>query len=995
MNASSSKGLRSLAVLVASLILFPVSARAVFERVGPVDPRWGYPAWYQDRSGLALDFCTPETQYELDNGYCLILPPVPITTAPEVFPTNFSDEHFYWAGDALGDMVLNGANGGKARLVQALEGAFATGPVVAGEQIVFGRLRFDLRDLPFDGTYIIYTPFGVRTFPGQVGGVKTRLFYTEDIGLSCNLGDFTCALQAGVGPFLLPSAAVGGLELPPFSDPNLPGQLYIADPARVGPVTGSTQAPYVTFSGTVDPNRFRIDVDRGPANGGLVTVLDVVDFTLMGRIHQQPIPSRVAVDRASYARTAAGALDVDVYATGESTLAPRLPGSAPSTREFPQLAYYDAPCSGAPDPANPGGVLPPYTAPAGTPTALVRFGTSYYGASAPAALPPKVCLVNLNARTAGGAVVPHYDPAPLGDQVSIARAIFDPTGGGSLSVQASSSDEFLPPELAVGAFGDLAGNAVLSGGLAFITPAPAVPSKIRVISQEGGAAELQVVVGARAASGVTLAPDRASPQVQGAAVVFTAQGAGAASYLYRFLLDGVVVQGWSPTNTWVLPAGSAPKIYQVQAQVWAGLQPTPPDASSAAVSYEIVAPKATAVSLQADPTMPSPHVMIPGQPVLFTAAATGPAGATMYYKFSLSTAGGPFAMVQDWSTANTWSLPDTALPATYSVLVEASGRATGPRDVFRSVSYVVAAGAATGLTLAVDPTMPSPHVMTSGQPVPFTATGTGPAGVTLYYRFSLSTAGGPFVETRAWSTVATWALPDTTPANTYTIMAEVSSKPAGPRDLFKTAGYTVLPQPATAVTLAADATMPSPHVMTVGQPVPFNAAATIPAGTTAYYRFYLNSGAGYVLKQDWSTSATWTMPDTTPAGTHTVLVEASTRPTGPRDVFTTLSYQVKLPLATGVLLAPDATMPTPHVMVPGQPVPFNATGQGVAGAVFYYRFFVNDGTGYVEKQTWSTSATYLLPDTSPPGLYQVLVEVRTNTFGARDAYALVGYNVVP
>ena len=51
-----------------------------------------------------------------------------------------------------------------------------------------------------------------------------------------------------VGPFLLPSDAPGGAELPPIAGP-VPGKMYIADPARVGPVTGSSLPPFTDSTG--------------------------------------------------------------------------------------------------------------------------------------------------------------------------------------------------------------------------------------------------------------------------------------------------------------------------------------------------------------------------------------------------------------------------------------------------------------------------------------------------------------------------------------------------------------------------------------------------------------------------------------------------------------------------------------------------------------------------------------------------------------------------
>src|SRR4051812_46150055 len=69
-------------------LAFP--AHAVLERQGPVsnDPQiGGFPTWYQDTTGLALEFCDPLNQSELDGGWCVLLNTD--TVVPESFPTVF------------------------------------------------------------------------------------------------------------------------------------------------------------------------------------------------------------------------------------------------------------------------------------------------------------------------------------------------------------------------------------------------------------------------------------------------------------------------------------------------------------------------------------------------------------------------------------------------------------------------------------------------------------------------------------------------------------------------------------------------------------------------------------------------------------------------------------------------------------------------------------------------------------------------------------------
>ena len=333
-------------MLTLLLVLGAAPAFAQLERVGPVAPANGYPAWYQDKTGLALEFCQPLNQAELDGGWCLLLPAD--TTAPEVFPTSFSEEHFYWAGNAIVPMPNNGGN---AILVLGLEGAFGGGPVLAGDQIVFARIRIRF-DAPADGTYTVYHPYGTEVIQA-IGG--ERVFVTQDVGLG---GGFELALTGRIGPFLLAANAPGGAELPAIGGP-VPGKLYIADPARIGPVTGS---PVINPSDNLPQNYFRI---VGPGVN-----IGTNDFSLMGRVFTGAIPGRLTVDRASYALPTAAATKLDVFVTAFPTTQGRVPGQPPAAVTPPLVAFYPAPCS-----VSPTGL---FGAPAGVPgQQMLSDGSSF------------------------------------------------------------------------------------------------------------------------------------------------------------------------------------------------------------------------------------------------------------------------------------------------------------------------------------------------------------------------------------------------------------------------------------------------------------------------------------------------------------------------------------------------------------------------------------------------------------------------------------------
>src|SRR4051812_49041785 len=65
------------AVSAAALVaLSAASAHAALERVGPIDTSpsiGGFPAWYQDKTGITLEYCSLTNQAEWDGGWCVLI----------------------------------------------------------------------------------------------------------------------------------------------------------------------------------------------------------------------------------------------------------------------------------------------------------------------------------------------------------------------------------------------------------------------------------------------------------------------------------------------------------------------------------------------------------------------------------------------------------------------------------------------------------------------------------------------------------------------------------------------------------------------------------------------------------------------------------------------------------------------------------------------------------------------------------------------------------
>ncbi|TME90977.1 MAG: hypothetical protein E6I52_27040 [Chloroflexi bacterium] len=230
------------------------AAGATGYAVGPVDPVNGYPAWYQDGTGLRLAEC-------LIPGTCLSLLPNP--AAPASFPDNFPQESFYWGAKA----TLSTAKGGKVLMFDRTEGAFfpgcpkgATCTVASlnGTQITFSRIVITGTGLQPKTSYTITHPYGIDTV-------------TTD-----SLGAFSLKETSGCRLPCDPSLGLGGRTWPWLRwDPAVapaPPPGFIGDAAVPHSVTGS---PFGT-------NYLRV---QGPGAGGPTGNDNLTDqFNVNGQI---------------------------------------------------------------------------------------------------------------------------------------------------------------------------------------------------------------------------------------------------------------------------------------------------------------------------------------------------------------------------------------------------------------------------------------------------------------------------------------------------------------------------------------------------------------------------------------------------------------------------------------------------------------------------------------------------------------------------------------
>ncbi len=243
-------------------------------QVGPIDPRHGFPMWYQDDQGLRLALCLDT------NGLCLAEIPNP-TLPPSVTDTliNFPGEAFWWSAEA----EINRNIGGRVRLVLAKEAAFTTEDATIGNQISFSRIRIRIDELTPGASYTITHPYGSITltadgdgdlaFDGTLeasgpgsgggGGPDGEIDTTEDIGIGPS--DFRAALNGRFSTYLRWDPAVA---------PAAPTG-YIGNPNVTHTVIGSP----------LNTNYFRV---VGPNVGGPgINSIETNLFSVQGKLAPQ------------------------------------------------------------------------------------------------------------------------------------------------------------------------------------------------------------------------------------------------------------------------------------------------------------------------------------------------------------------------------------------------------------------------------------------------------------------------------------------------------------------------------------------------------------------------------------------------------------------------------------------------------------------------------------------------------------------------------------
>jgi Bacterial Ig-like domain (group 3) len=546
--------------------------------VGAVNPAHGFPQHYQDRSGVALEPClvTPNDPTNPVVDPCALAGSLAAGDASEiVFPTNFPDELFY----NLTSSVISGIGGvatNRAVLTMALEGAFATGAVLEGQQIVFARFRLRVEGVTPGETYVLTYPYGVKTFQADPAGV---INFTDDQGcLAAGCAFDSVLTSTNIGPFLR------------------------WDPAESAPPTGYVGDPNITHTVVGSPFNTNIFRLQGPNVGGAgIDVIETDQFAVMGKLYNGTVASALTIDRTSYSRTSPATAKISVFArsSGEATLTATGAG-------IPTTTLTRDPISG-------------------------RF----FAAILPTDATTLPAFIRITATAPNSATITRE--SALVDEVVVASARFDEASG-TLSIQASSSDASLKPALSASTSLPTLPLGILdaTGTLVVNTTVPS--SSITVTSSGGGSRTLPVTLVPQPLTTTTTLAASASSIFSNESVVLTSIVAASApipsgSVTFK---DGTTTLGVAtiaPTGsaTFTVPANTLAPGTHVFSAVFGGTT-TFAGSASAQVSVVVVAPPvivATTTGLTSSLNPARSTGNAAGRTVVFTATVRPSSGTAI------------------------------------------------------------------------------------------------------------------------------------------------------------------------------------------------------------------------------------------------------------------------------------------------------------------------------------------------------------------------------
>lgn len=875
----------------------------------------GFPLWYRDNNRVPLQLCTDRL-----SGMCLTAEPNP--AAPLSFPANMGDELFWWVGDAIIDIPTQGdlTRPGQALLVQAVEAAYSTGSPVSGAQVSFARMRIRI-DTPYVGLYTVSTPFKQYTFnvTDTANGINMTedvgIAAAGDYSgaLQGSVGPFLYCTTApiavpGSGLYLgnpnVPCTVLGS-TFPSAQNPtnffrvqgpnafdvqttlfNISGKIYEGDIPTLLTVdkvayarnAADTEMQVNAFATSLPLSNQRNLAAAFPGNFALTGAASTLQVTGTG-LPTQDMTTNAPADGKFFTSSGLFAPPGGLPATVTVTNTADTPPTAktvplvdevvienavynPLTKILSVLAAsYDKKA----DP-NLQAFMPGMTASLGTLT-NGRLDVTFpvVDNSGPQTItyeiPPKtITVVSALEGTASAPVTTLIPPlAPVTSVSVVPNKTTPQLEGTSIVVNASATGGTGIYEyrfqLHDGAVWSLVQDFSASASWAWSNTLPgsytiAVTARNAGIVGEIGSATTQInyVISPLPppATAATITVTQATPQVPNTPITFIAAGSGGSgSYEYQFWLNSgagyTMTQAYSVANSWTwTPTNTG--TYDLLVDVRNVGSSAVRETSANFFQYKIATPATTVTMAE---SLASPQA--PGTPITFTATATGGSGP-YDYRFWVNEGNG-YAIAQNYGSGNTFIWTPTK-GGFYDIMVDTRiVNSAAFRDALvTKLAYHVTPLPATAVTIT--PSVASPQL--PGATVTFTATASGGTGP-YEYRYWIN-SGGTFMVAQNYTTTNTFAWTPVVAGN-YDIMVDTRAvgSTAFREALNVNSFYQIKPALASGVTATADKTSPQP----INAPIVITAAGS--GGSGSYeYRFWLNSGSGYTVVQDYSTLRTWT-----------------------------------------------------------------------------------------------------------------------------------------
>ena len=371
-----------------------------------------------------------------------------------------------------------------------------------------------------------------------------------------------------------------------------------------------------------------------------------------------------------------------------------------------------------------------------------------------------------------------------------------------------------------------------------------------------------------------------------------------------------------------------------------------------------------------------------GTIVTFTASASGVGCSNPLYEYWMWTAATGWVLKQAYSSNPQFVFDTTGMaPGTYTVdaWAEQSGSPLGTNnyETFGLEAWVV--GGCDSATLSPNPAPTTGTVM-------FTATAAGTGCSAPQYQWWLWSPATGWVLKQPYSATATLSLNVDSLANaTYSV--DVWVRQAGSPIAYETWALSSIPKGACGpTTVSATQTSPQPVGTTI------NLTAVNTGCTVPNYRYFdypsqagVGPNAGWTMLRDYSAVGTFSWDTTNyKPGTQSIVVHVkAATSTNAYDTDGMVSFSLTGCSNAGLIASPGSPQAA------GTTVMLTASASGCPTPLFDFWYYV-PGTGWVEVQPYSATATYSWNTTSvPPGTYAWVVFVKQQgSANDHDTYAL-------